>query len=120
MLPFTSDQNTYIAKFDYKIDEMGKHNGSSAAIYRMIARTAFPNSPRTARQQRLPRNSKGIAAGYTGVLSANIVNTFRYGLTRAGNENTGVLASNYAWFRGYNTPTASPPEPLVSFRPHHR
>jgi hypothetical protein len=33
-----------------------------------------------------------------------VVNTFRYGFTRLGNEQTGVLTSNYSWFRGLTEP----------------
>ena len=49
-------------------------------------------------------NNKGFAAGWTGVLTPALVNTFRYGFTRVGNQQTGVLTSPYEWFRGIDTP----------------
>lgn len=101
-------QNTYIAKFDWKVDEAGKHtlfwrgnlqndwadNGSSNA-------PQFPGQPPNSVSL---ANNKGYAIGWTGVLKPNLVGTLRYGYTRAGQENTGVLASVYEWFRGFDTP----------------
>src|SRR5262249_750711 len=48
--------------------------------------------------------SKGLAAGWTDVLTPTVVSSFRYGFTRGGNETAGILASNYEWFRGLSTP----------------
>ncbi len=101
-------QNTYIAKLDYKIDNGGKHsvfwrgnlqndwadNGSSNA-------PQFPGLPPNSVSL---ANSKGFAAGYTAIVKPNMVSNLHYGLTRAGNQNTGVLTSNYEWFRGFTTP----------------
>ncbi len=104
--PGHSVQNTYIAKFDYHINDNNSifargnlqndsaDNGSSNA-------PQFPGLPANSVSL---ANSKGIAAGWTSVVKSNLVSTFRYGLTRAGNQNTGVLTSNYEWFRGYDTP----------------
>ncbi|HWD00294.1 MAG TPA: hypothetical protein VG456_26230, partial [Candidatus Sulfopaludibacter sp.] len=43
------------------------------------------------------------ALGYTAMLKPNLVSTLRYGLTRYGNESTGVLNGNYAYFRNLST-----------------
>ena len=64
----------------------------------------FPGQPTA---EVILANSKGLAAGYTGVLSPNIVNTFTYGFTRAGNQQTGVLTAPYTYFRGFSTPYAT-------------
>jgi Carboxypeptidase regulatory-like domain len=104
--PGHSVQNTYIAKFDYHLKDNhtlfvrgnlqndSADNGSTNA-------PQFPGLPANSVSL---ANSKGLAAGWTGVLKPTLVSTFRYGLTRAGNQNTGVLTSNYEWFRGYDTP----------------
>lgn len=104
--PGHSVQNTYIAKFDYHMTDRhsffvrgnlqndSANNGTSNA-------PQFPGLPPNSVSL---ANSKGLAAGWTGVLTPNFVSTFHYGFTRAGNENTGVLNSNYEWFRGYDTP----------------
>jgi hypothetical protein len=104
--PGHSVQNTYIAKFDYHLADNhslfirgnlqndSADNGSSNA-------PQFPGRPSNGVSL---ANSKGLAAGWTGVLTPKLVSTFRYGFTRAGNQSTGVLTSNYEWFRGFTTP----------------
>ena len=104
--PGHSVQNTYIAKFDYHLNANhtffirgnlqndSADNGTSNA-------PEFPGLPANSVSL---ANSKGLAAGWTGVLTPTFVSTFRYGFTRAGTEDTGVLNSNYEWFRGYDTP----------------
>ncbi len=104
--PGHSVQNTYIAKFDFRptdnhtffvrgnLQNDSADNGSNNA-------PQFPGLPANSVSL---ANSKGLAAGWTGVLKPNLVATFRYGLTRAGTENTGVLTSDYEWFRGFSTP----------------
>ena len=49
-------------------------------------------------------NNKGLATGWTGVLTPSLVNTLRYGFTRVGQQTTGVLTSPFEWFRGIDTP----------------
>ena len=104
--PGHSVQNTYIAKFDYRLTD--KHtlfargnlqndsadNGSANA-------PQFPGQPANSVSL---ANSKGLAAGWTAVVKPTLVSTFRYGFTRAGAQNTGVLTSDYQWFRGFDTP----------------
>jgi len=101
-------QNTYIAKFDYKVDNAGKHSlfirGNLQNDWANNGSSNLPEFPGQPPNSVSLANSKGLAAGWTGVLTSSLVSTFRYGLTRAGNENTGVLASNYEWFRGFDTP----------------
>lgn len=102
--PVHSDQNTYIAKFDYKIDDSGKHNVFIRGNLQNDSQNGTPQLPGLPANSVTLANNKGMAVGYTGVLTSNIVNTARYGFTRQGGDVTGVLASNYSWFRGYDTP----------------
>ena len=80
---------------------------SSAAIFKTIGpitaqqSSAVPGLPANSVSL---ANSKGLAAGWTDVITPNLVSTLRYGFTRAGNETSGVLDSNYEWFRGLSTP----------------
>ena len=105
--PGHSVQNTYIAKFDYQLKPTSTRC-SSAAICRTTAPITAPrmlrSSPGCRANSVSLANSKGLAAGWTGVIKPTLVSTFRYGLTRAGTQNTGVLTGNYEWFRGYDTP----------------
>jgi hypothetical protein len=108
--PEGGDQNTYIIKVDYKLDNAGNHalfvrgnlqNDSG------VGPTGLPQFPGQPGASLTLANNKGLAAGSTDVLSPNLVNTFRYGLTRVGNQTAGVLSSNYEWFRGISTPAAT-------------
>lgn len=101
-------QNTYIAKFDYKIDNDGKHSifwrgnlQNDWADNNSVNAPQFPGLPPNSVSL---GNGKGFATGYTAILKPNLVSNLRYGFTRAGAETTGVLASNYEWFRGLDTP----------------
>ena len=71
---------------------------------RITAATNIPQFPGLPANSVSLANSKGLAAGWTDVITPNMVSTLRYGFTRAGNQTTGVLGSNYEWFRGISTP----------------
>jgi len=97
--PIHSKQDTYIAKFDYKLDSSGKEslflrgnlqNDHAAGTPQFLG--APPNSTTLS-------NNKGMAVGLTSVLKPSLVSTFRYGFTRQGGETTGILGSNYVTFR---------------------
>jgi hypothetical protein len=102
--PVASDQNTYIARFDYKVDSAGKHSLFARANLQNDSANGTPQFPGLPPNSVTLANNKGIAAGLTSVITPAIVNTFRYGFTRVGNQSTGVLTSNYEWFRGLDTP----------------
>ena len=104
--PGHSVQNTYIAKFDYHLND--RHSffvrgnlQNDSADNGLTNAPQFPGLPANSVSL---ANNKGLAAGWTGVLKPNLVSTFRYGLTRAGTQSTGVLTRNYEWFRGFDTP----------------
>src|SRR2546427_1945217 len=92
--------NTYIAKFDYVIDRAARHQvfwrGNLQNDNYANGISQFPGEPSSSV---FLENSKGFAAGYTAILSNSTVNTFHYGLTRQGRENTGVLNNAYVFFQ---------------------
>ncbi len=92
-------QNTYITRFDWAVDNAGKHTiffrGQLQDYWKNNA-PEFPGQPPASVSL---DNSKGIAVGYTAALKPNLVSTLRYGFTRYGAETTGVLSGNYAYFR---------------------
>ena len=106
--PAKNVQNTYIAKFDYHPDEAGKHllfvRGNLQNDWANNNNTNAPEFPGQPSNSVSLANSKGLAAGWTYVISPDLVSTLHYGFTRAGNETSGVLNSNYEWFRGISTP----------------
>ena len=102
--PQPTDQNTYIAKLDYKIDDAGKHSLFLRGNLQNDSTYGTPQFPGLPSNQVFLANSKGLATGWTGVLTPNLVNTLHYGFTRAGNQQTGVLAGPYTYFRGFDVP----------------
>jgi hypothetical protein len=94
------DYNTYLAKFDYSIDSNGRHTvfwrGNLQNDSYANGLPQFPGDPPS---QVSLNNSKGFAAAYTGVLRANLISNFRYGLTRQGVETTGAQTAAAARFR---------------------
>lgn len=102
--PVHSDQNTYIARFDYKVDDAGKHSLFWRGNLQNDSQNGTPQFPGMVPNYVTLANNKGFAAGWTGVLTNTKVNTLRYGLTRAGGETTGILNSVYTTFRGYDNP----------------
>lgn len=102
--PIRLRQNTYIAKFDYRIDEAGNHNAFIRGNLQNDNDTAAPQFPGQAPNDTNLENSKGLAVGLTSVLRPNLVNNFRYGFTRQGLENTGVSRVTQVAFRGLSDP----------------
>jgi hypothetical protein len=111
--------NTYIAKFDYQLDGAGKHQifwrGNLQNDNFANGIPQFPGQPAASV---FLENSKGYAIGYSAILTPALVNTFRYGFTRQGSENTGVLSAPYAYFTGI-TPLNATTQGLASISPVH-
>lgn len=101
--PVASDQNTYIARLDYTIDNSGKNQLFWRGNLQNDSANGTPQFPGQAPNSVNLNNSKGFAAGWTSLLRPNLVSTFRYGLTRYGAENSGVLASSYTSFRNLDS-----------------
>ena len=92
--------NTYIAKLDYNIDQNGSHRvfwrGNLQNDNFANGLPQFPGQPASSVYL---ENSKGYAAGYTAILTHNLISTFRYGYTRQGAESTGVQTQPVSFFR---------------------
>jgi hypothetical protein len=99
-------QNTYISKIDYHPNDRNSLfvRGNLQNDWADNGAANIPQFPGLPPNSVSLANSKGIAAGWTDVITTNLVSTLHYGFTRAGNQTTGVLASNYEWFRGLSTP----------------
>jgi hypothetical protein len=99
-------QNTYISKFDYRPNDKNTFfvRGNLQNDWADNSPNNLPEFPGLPPNSVSLANSKGLAAGWTSVISANLVSTLRYGFTRAGTETAGVLSSNYEWFRNISTP----------------
>lgn len=93
-------QNTYIARLDFVVDSANKHNLFWRGNLQNDHSQGVPQFPGDPPRSVLLDNSKGIAVGYNAVLKANLISTFRYGLTRQGVETTGIQNASAVSFRG--------------------
>jgi hypothetical protein len=97
LAPIKNDFKTYISRFDYKA--AGNHSlFGRVNVQDDTINTApqFPGQP--ANLQRLFDNV-GFAVGYDAVLASNLMNSFRWGLTRIDQQEAGRRKSNWAFFR---------------------
>ncbi len=102
--PTPYSHNTSIVKFDYT-------PGSKHRIFVrgnlqkdvISAAQQFPGLPASTSTR---DNTKGVAAGDTWTVSANLVNDVRYGYTRQGFGQSGVGVGNYTDVRFIASPTA--------------
>ncbi len=82
--PQPASLNTYLAKTDYNLTRNGNHRlflRGQLQDDRTLDAAEFPGgSP----SQLVQNNSKGIAVGYTAVLSNTVINNLRYGFLRQG------------------------------------
>ena len=89
--PLVRNDRAYVAKMDFNLDQAGKHTlmvrGTLGQNSRDQVLAQFPGQDAAAKNL---DNSKGLAARYTAVLSANVVNVFSYGFTRLGIAQSGT------------------------------
>jgi len=85
--------DTYIAKLDYKISKDGRHTMFWRGNLQNDNQGGAPQFPGQPAATRTLDNSKGFALGYTAVLDATKVNSFRWGFTRQGGETAGASTS---------------------------
>jgi Carboxypeptidase regulatory-like domain len=97
--PIKNEFNTYITRFDYLIDRSGNHKlffrGGKQDDTVNSAPQFEGQDPNT---QRVNKNF-GYAIGYDSVLSHNLVNTFRYGLSKIDEATLGLRKANSVVFR---------------------
>ena len=94
---------TYIAKLDYTLDGSGKNTVFWRGNLQNDNLPGLPQFPGSAPNTVGLDNSKGYAAGWTSLLSSSLVSTFRYGYTRSGHEDTGIVSAPWVAFRGLST-----------------
>ena len=94
--PFTLDHLVYVGKMDFILDKSSNHTVSvRGTLADNVEDTTLAQFPGQSAQGTLINNSRGISARYTGVLKSNLINTFRFGLTRLGLERTGNLGDSF-------------------------
>jgi hypothetical protein len=98
--PTPAKLDTYIIKLDYNLTSNGSHQVFLRSNLQNDHLTGsdgsqFPGQPPNTVQT---NNSKGLAAGYTAVLSNTLVNNFRYGYIRQGLGQSGLQTQPYIGF----------------------
>jgi Carboxypeptidase regulatory-like domain len=87
---------SWVAKVDYKLDDAGKHNLSlrgtlgDNTIDQILAE--FPGQPPASVER---DNNKGFSFHYTAILTPTLINSFTYGLTRLGQNLSGVSGTGF-------------------------
>jgi hypothetical protein len=102
--PIKLDNNAFIARIDYHLTSDGRHSLFWRGNLQNVFNPQAPFLPGTLPEQTLVDHSKGMALGYTAVLGANKVNSFRWGYTR---QSSGIIGNtNRSWnvFYGLDEP----------------
>jgi hypothetical protein len=100
--PLTARFKTYIARLDYNLSD--KHNFFIRGQLQNDAGLGAPQFPGQQPNSVSLTNSKGLAVNLNSVLSPNLVNTMRYGLTRLSRETTGIQTAPAVTFRNLSNP----------------
>src|SRR5947209_12081438 len=96
--PFKHD--TYILKLDYKITANGAHALFVRGNLQNDHHSQPPQFPGLPSNEFLTDNSKGIAGGYTALLSNTLINNFRYAFIRQGLGSSGLNTQPFNRLRG--------------------
>ncbi|MCX6633250.1 MAG: carboxypeptidase-like regulatory domain-containing protein, partial [Candidatus Solibacter sp.] len=110
--------NTYITRLDYNLDSSNKHTIFFRGNLQNDHESGLPQLPGQEPTSVTLRNNKGFGVGLTDLLSATLVNTFRYGLTRQGSDSTGLQTFPMVTFRGMD-PTVPTSRNFTSIIPVH-
>jgi len=121
--PTPDKLDTYIVKLDYNLTPNGSHHvfvrGNLQNDHETTNGAEFPGQPPN---QISTNNGKGIAAGYTAVISNSLINNFRYGFIREGLGQAGLQTKGYIGFYAGGisnpvgeTPTINVQVPLHNF-----
>ena len=93
--PFNLNNNAYIARIDFNLTSKGTQTLFWRGAMQNLNNAQSPFLPGTPPMQTVVDYSKGMALGYTAVISSTKVNTFHYGFTR---QSTGYIGnSNLPW-----------------------
>lgn len=98
--PLQINNNAYVGKVDYNIDQAGSHRvfwrgtlaDNEGDLEQSLAR--YPGLE----ANKLLNNSRGMSARYTGVFSPSIINTFSFGFTRLSTLETGATGDEFFLF----------------------
>jgi carboxypeptidase family protein len=120
--PTPTKLDTYIVKLDYNLTQNGSHHlflrGNLQNDHQTSLGAEFPGQPPS---EILTNNGKGLAAGYTTVISNSLINNFRYGYIREGVGKAGLQTTGYISFyaEGISNPVGETPTTTVQVPLHN-
>lgn len=98
--PIGLTQNWYIGKLDYNLTRDGKQHLYVSGALANMSNPGNQYLPGLPAEHTLVNFNKGIIAGYSAVLSPNIVNTVRYGFIRESVGDNGDSSQQWVLLRG--------------------
>jgi len=109
--------NTTIVKLDYNLNHAGTHRLFLRGNYQTDKTDDVPQFPGMPPNNVIRDTSKAVAVGYTAAFSSNVVNNFRFGLTRQAQDNLGIENLPIVTFRNYDDlhPSVGSVSPTTSF-----
>jgi Carboxypeptidase regulatory-like domain len=97
--PDPQSLNTTIAKIDYNLNRSGTQRLFVRGNYQWDTLDQAPQFPGQPPNNVTKDTSRAIAAGYSATIGANIINNFRFGLTRQAEDNLGNASLPIVTFR---------------------
>ena len=101
--PQKSRYNIYTGRFDFALDSSGRHNLFWRGNLQNENTIGVPQFPGDDPTSVALDNTKGFAVGWNAVWRPNLITTTRFGLTRAGFENTGVQTRSLVVPEGWDS-----------------
>ncbi len=111
--------DTYIVKLDYKITANGAHSLFLRGNLQNDHESKPPQFPGLPANQFLTNNSKGVAAGYTALLSNTLINNLRYAFVRQGLGTSGLNNQPFNRLRGLSDVVGLTPSILTNVPVHN-
>jgi len=111
--------DTYIVKLDYKINASGTHSLFVRGNLQNDHEKQPPQFPGQPSYAFVTNNSKGIAAGYTALITNSLINNLRYAFIRQGLGTGGVNSQDFVNFRGLDDTQALASQTILTNVPVH-
>ena len=97
--PLENRFKTYTTRLDGRIDDNGNHKLFFRGVMQDDVIDSTPSFPGQPPSSLSTNGNWGVALGYDSVLSRNLVNTFRYGLTKIDEQTIGLQQDHAVVFR---------------------
>jgi len=97
--PVNNRFNTGFVRVDVHLDRADKHTLFWRGSLQHDTVATDPQLPGDPPRQVILNNNKGFAVGYTAILTPQLVNNFRYGLTRISEKKGGLQTQEFVDFR---------------------